>query len=118
MAIEELPFFAILLLTLLPITIGIIITIRLIDVLSTMYRSVKTKKRFTSITDIGEMLLLLIFVVVIIELVTYIIGEQPSGFSVFTFLIEDMLPLTWYTILLYGTLINVGSLIVREGGKI
>ena len=113
MTIQELPFFVILLLTILPITIGLILLARVINMFTTMYQQYKETNKFVSFMQIGDLLLFMVFLTVIIELVLYIIGEQPSGFSVFTFLIEDMLPLTWYTILLYGTLVNLSLLVKR-----
>ena len=76
------------------------------------------KKRFISILTVGDILMFIIFLTVTIELITYIIGEQPSGFSIFDFLVIEMLPLTWYVMLLYGTLVNISSLVTKKEIKL
>lgn len=115
MEINELPFFVLLIITILPITIGIILSVRLMNFFIDMYKRYKEKESFASITEIGDLLLMLIFISVMIELMLYITGSQPDTFSLFTFLIEDMLPTTWYTMLLYGALVNITLLVKKDG---
>ena len=108
MAIEELPFFTLLLLTILPITIGILIFARIIKLaMGLVAKSRKKAGEVFSLADMGELYLFVVFLTVIIGLVYYILGSQPSGFSIFDFLILEMLPISWYSILLYGILVNL-----------
>lgn len=78
---------------------------------------VKVKQKVAvSLRDIGDLLLFLIFMAVLINLILYMIGDQPSTFSIFTYLVEDMLPLTWYTMLAYGILVQLQILLSRRRG--
>jgi len=117
MVIAELPFFVLMILTILPLTIGFIIMMRIVTIVKRMMNDIKFK-RGTSMLVIGEMIVYFVMASVIINVVYYLIDEQPSGFSIFNYLIEDMLPLSWYVILLFGILssINIMYLRVRKRG--
>jgi len=113
--ISELPFFELLLLTLLPLTIGMILFVRVIKIAINFYK--KGRQRFEgTLLEMGDFILFLVFFAVIIQIVLYMIGDVPSDFSIFDYLIEEALPITWYTILMYGILINL-YLFMRGGGN-
>ena len=108
--IQELPFFELLLFTLLPFTIAMLLFIKLFTFMLNLYRRFSKKiKSSITLLEIGDFLLFLVFFVVIIQIVLYITGDVPDDFSIFNYLIEDMLPITWYTILLFGIMINLYS---------
>jgi len=113
--ISELPFFELLLLTLLPITIGFILFVRIIKIIISFYRKWNSKAE-RIMMEFGDFMLFLIFFSVIINIVMYIVGNVPDDFSIFDYLILEALPLTWYFILMYGILINL-YLFVRSGGQ-
>jgi len=112
MVIQELPFFAILLLTILPITIGIIIFARILGIARGLITKFKSKE-VSTLMDFGELYLFVTFLVIIIGIVYYIMGSQPSGFSIFDFLIVEMLPIAWYSILLYGIIVQLVIMLGR-----
>lgn len=103
--IQELPFFELLLLTLLPLTIGFILFVKVMKFIIGFYKA-KSKGSAGTLLDFGDLILFLVFFTVIIQIVLYLVGEVPEDFNIFNYLIEDMLPITWYIILLYGILIN------------
>lgn len=107
MVIQELPFFVILLLTILPIVIGILIFTRVVSIAMDLVRRYRKEKESITLMDFGDLYLFLIFFTVIVAIVYYVLGTQPSGFSIFDFLINDMLPIGWYSILLYGILAHM-----------
>lgn len=114
MAIQELPFFTLLLFTILPLIIGILLFARILSIAIKVVTKVREKiGELVSLIDIGELYLYVIFMTVIIGIVYYIIDIQPSGFSIFNFLILEMLPLSWYAILLYGIIVNLVILLGR-----
>ena len=112
MTIAELPFFILLILMIMPLTIGFLMVLRVVSVIKRMMNDIKYK-RGTSMLVVGEMIVYFTMITVIINVVYYLIGEQPSGFSIFTYLIEDMLPLSWYVIILYGILASMNTLYLR-----
>ena len=67
----------------------------------------KKQKETITLSDIGELLLFLMFFNVIINVILYIIGSQPEDFDIFTYLIVDTLPNVWYAILIYGILMQL-----------
>lgn len=103
-AIQGLPFFGLLILLILPTTIGIILLTKALSLITDLY---KKRKETDVIIQLGELLLFIVFLTVIIESILYIVGDQPDSFSFFDFLIVEMLPITWYTILFYGILVNI-----------
>lgn len=119
MAIEEFPFFTLLLLSILPITIGILIFTRILKIaINLVAKSKKRDGETFSLIDMGELYLFVVFLTVVIGLVYYILGDQPSGFSIFEFLILEMLPISWYSILLYGIIVNLVILLGRSSGEV
>ena len=110
--ISELPFFELLLLTLLPITIGMILFVKIMKVILAFYYKPK-KTTSALLIEMGDFMLFLVFFVVIVNIVSYIVGNVPDDFSIFDYLIEEALPLTWYTLLMYGILINLFLLFRR-----
>lgn len=104
--IQELPFFELLILTLLPLTIGFILFFKVMKFIIGFYKTKKTDSSRT-ILEFGDFLLFMVFFVVIMQIVMYLTGDVPDDFSIFNYLIEDMLPITWYVILMYGILINL-----------
>lgn len=114
MEIAELPFWVLLIFTILPITIGMLLFIRILDMFREIVRKYKEKATIM-FEQAGDLLLLLVFLAVMINLVLYMIGDQPSGFSIFTYLVEEMLPITWYTILVYGILVQLQIMLSRGG---
>lgn len=113
--ISELPFFELLLLTLLPLTIGVILFVRIVKFIVAMYEKQKLKSQ-QMLIELGDFILFLVFFVVIINIVLYLVGDVPSDFSIFDYLILEALPLTWYMILLYGILVNL-YMFMRSGGN-
>jgi len=108
MDINELPFFVLLIIYILPITVGIILFARILKLLMRVIS--KTQEKLKSLTDLGEVLVYMTITVVVVNIVLYLIGKTPSDFSIFEYLIEDMLPITWYVILMYGILIQFAIL--------
>lgn len=106
MAIAELPFFVELIFVILPITIAILLFVRMLSIIRDIISRYKTKQSFSA-RNFGQLILFVLFFSVIINLILYMVGDQPSSFSVFEFLVLDMLPITWYTIILYGILVSV-----------
>lgn len=107
MTINELPFFALLIVSILPITIGLIIFARLINMVIGLVINYKKDKSSIMLSDFGELLLFLVFFNVIINVILFIIGSQPEDFDMFTYLIVEQLPNAWYAILLYGILVQL-----------
>jgi len=104
--IQELPFFVILILTILPVTIGIIIFMRVISLFREIILKYRKNESF-DLSSFGKLLLFLTIFNVIINIILYLLDMQPDGFSIFDYLVGDMLPITWYVILLYGILIQL-----------
>lgn len=111
--IQELPFFVLLILNMLPLTIAVIVFIRIIELLKRMIPKIKEKAHIIFMM-IGELLVYLTIFVAIIQIILYMIGEIPDDFSIFEFLIEDTLPNVWYMILLYGILTEFTILLGRR----
>ena len=109
---EDLPFFALLILTILPITIAVILLIRILNLVKDVMYGIKQRDTST-IQDFGLLMVYLVIFTVIVTTVSYLLGEQPDSFSLFEFLVEDMLPVTWTAILLYGILVNLNTLVRR-----
>jgi phosphatidylglycerophosphate synthase len=114
MVIAELPFFVLLILTILPIVIAILFFTRIMDLVKTLMAKHKQHESI-SLTEFGDVLVLLVFVVAIIQVVFYLIGNQPSGFDIFTYLVTDTLPTVWYILMIYGILVNLAILFGRSG---
>lgn len=111
--IQELPFFALLILQLLPLTIAVIVFIRIIELLQRMIPKIK-EKAYMIFMMIGELLIYLTIFVGVLNIVIFLIGEQPPDFSLFEYLIEDTLPNVWYMMLLYGILTEFTILLGRR----
>lgn len=111
--IQELPFFVLFIIILLPLTIGIILFLRIIELFRGVISKRKQKESISLIT-FGEILVYLTIFGAIINIVLYLIGDQPSDFSIFEYLIEDTLPLVWYMLLLYGILIQLSIMLGRR----
>lgn len=111
--IQELPFFVLLIIYLLPITIGILLFIRLFDMFKDIISKRKDKESI-SLINFGEILVYLTIFSAIINIVLYLTGSQPDDFSIVTYLLEDTLPLVWYMILVYGILIEFTLLVSRR----
>ena len=109
---EDLPFFALLILTILPITIAVILLIRIINLAKDVMYGIKQRDTST-IQDFGLLLIFLTIFAVIVTTVSYLLGDQPDSFSLFEYLVEDMLPVTWMVIILYGILVNLNTLVRR-----
>ena len=112
MALESIPFWEIMILTILPITIGILIFIRIIDIIKEVILRIKELETIF-MEVMGKLVLFLVFLFVIIQIIIYMIGTAPSGFDIFTFLIDEMLPLTVYAILGYVMLVQLQILLER-----
>jgi hypothetical protein len=67
-----------------------------------------------SLSELGDVLVLLVFIGCIINVVYYLIGAQPSGFDIFVYLIDVTLPTVWYILLIYGILVNLVILLGRS----
>jgi len=113
--IQELPFFALLILTALPITIGIIIFMRMISLFREIILKYRRHESF-DLSSFGKLLVFLTIFDVIINIILYLLNQQADGFSIFDYLINDMLPLTWYVILLYGILIQLSIFFTEADG--
>jgi hypothetical protein len=112
--LEELPFFVLLILTILPIVVGILFFTRIMDLAKSLMTKHKQHESI-SLTELGDVLVLLVFLTCIIDVVYYLIGSQPSGFDIFVYLIDDTLPLVWYILMIYGILVNLAILLGRSG---
>ena len=106
MEIAEIPFWILMVLTLLPITLAILFMFRIITLIKNLV--IRKSKSPLLILDIGHIMLFLIYFGVLINVVLFILGEQPSSFSIFDYLVNDMLPVTIYMILMYGILAQIG----------
>lgn len=111
--ISELPFFELLIIVMLPMTIGMIIALKVIKMFIALYQKKKTSST-EALLEIGDFILFLVFFIVIMNIIYYMTGNVPDDFSIFEYLIEEALPFTWYSILLYGILINL-YLFLRGG---
>ena len=113
MIIAELPFWELLIYYLLPITIGVLLFIRILNLVLEALARFKEKAMLV-LQDLADLMLYLMFMTGIIGIIYYLIGQQPDGFSIFDFLIEEMIPNTWYILLLYGILVNLQILLGRH----
>lgn len=111
--IQELPFFVLLIMQLLPFTIAIILFIRVMELMKKMIPKIQEKANLIFML-MGELLVYVVIFVAIINIILYLAGEQGSDFSIFEYLIEDTLPNVWYMILLYGILIEFTILLGRR----
>jgi len=110
--ITELPFFVLLIITVFPITVAVIIFIRLLELFKRIIAKRKQKETISLIT-LGELIVYLTIFTAIFNIILYLTGTQPSDFSIDQFLLEEMLPTTWYVILIYGILVEFTVLISR-----
>jgi len=110
MTITEIPFWLLLLGTLLPLTIMVLIFFRFMEVIRDLLARYKEQDTGITMRTVGQLLVFMVLMASIIGIILYIVGEQPDSFSIFEFLIEDMLPLAWYTILLYGVVYQLSNL--------
>lgn len=111
--LDALPFWELMILVLLPLVIGLFLFFRIItafkDILS-KYRQRET----TLIDDFGNLLFLIVILTVIVQVILYMVGEQPDSFSIFNFMINDMLPPTIYIILTWGVLVCLRILLEKR----
>ena len=113
MIIAELPFWELLIYTLLPFTIGVLLFIKILGLVIEALVRFK-QKAVMVLQDFADLLLYLMFMTGIIGIIYYLIGQQPEGFSIFDFLIEEMIPITWYVLLLYGILVNLQIMVLES----
>lgn len=114
MALESLPFWEIMILTLLPITVAMLIFFRVISVFKVIWSRFKQRES-VFIEEMGSLLVFIVMLTVIISLINYMIGEAPTGFDIFQFLIIEMLPICVYVILTYVILVQLRILFDRTG---
>ena len=108
MSLAELPFYELLIRQILPITIAILLFIKIFKMLLNMYSNYTNKSKSSSfmILEIGDVLLFIVFFYIIIQILYYMTGNVPDDFSIFNYVIDEALSITWYTILIYGILTN------------
>lgn len=109
---EDIPLWLLLIVIILPFVLAVILFTDLIDIFRSVFEKFKAKETVL-LGDIGFILLFLIFFNTIINIVLYLASQQPEGFSIFTYLIEDTLPVVLYALTIYGILHNLQVLLSR-----
>ena len=113
MLITELPFFVLFIIILFPLTVGIIVFIRILETFKGILAKRKQKETI-SLINLGEIIVYITIFGVVMNIVLYFTGNQPSDFSIDQYLLEDMMPTTWYAILIYGILVELAVLFSRR----
>lgn len=103
LAIAELPFWEVLIIYILPITIAVLLILRILDILLNLDLKVKF-----DIEMFADFLVYVIFLSATLVIIYHLVSETDD---IFTVLIEDLLPTTWYIILVYGIIMCLTNLL-------
>ena len=117
MIFDDVPFWSLLIYTIMPIVIAMLLFIRSVSLFKQVIDNFKNMESDV-LLEMGTLMLYIIALSTIIGLIYLLAVEDLNGMDIFDFMVYEMLPPTVYAILLYGILAELKILFNRKSGGI
>ncbi len=113
MIFDDIPFWNLLIYQALPLVILVILLIRSIALFKVLTQKIK-EKATDFLREIGQMLVYVVSITAIIGLIVLLAVTDIDQDAIFNFMVFEMLPLSIYSILFFGILVELKMMMDRR----